>query len=331
VSHPAGALHASGHQIVDGAGHPVLLRGVNRSGTEFGCAKGGGIFDGPVDDAAVNAMASWGANVVRVPLNEDCWLGINGIVPADAGANYQRAIKGWVTTLTRHGLYVILELQWGAPGTQLADNLDPMPDADHSVTFWHQVAAAYAGQSDSVIFDLFTEPWPDNNQDTQEAWRCWRDGGTCSGVPYAAAGMQTLVNTVRSTGARNLVLLGGVHYSLALTQWLAYQPTDPDSNLAASWHIYDKDGCPDTTCFQAEAGPVIGRVPLVATEVGQTQCGNTPFVDSVFAWLDPRGVGELAWTWGNWAGCESLISAYNGTPTSPYGSDIRAHLLARPG
>jgi hypothetical protein len=71
-------------------------------------------------------------------------------------------------------------------------------------------------------------------------------------------------------------------------------------------------------------------VPLVATEVGQTQCGNTPFVDSVFAWLDVRGIGELAWTWGNWAGCESLITAYNGTPTSPYGTDIRAH-LARPG
>src|SRR2546422_3166294 len=51
------------------------LRGVNRSGTEYACAQGWGMFDGPSDSASVQAIASWKANVVRVPLNETCWLG----------------------------------------------------------------------------------------------------------------------------------------------------------------------------------------------------------------------------------------------------------------
>jgi hypothetical protein len=140
--------------------------------------------------------------------------------------------------------------------------------------------------------------------------------------------MQTLVNAVRGTGAHNLLLVGGVRYSLALTQWVANEPSDPDHNLAASWHIYDKSGCPDATCFAAQAGPALGRVPIVAGEVGETNCGNVPFVDALYAWLDAHSIGELAWTWGSWAGCSALITAYDGTPTVPYGTDVRSHLLA---
>ncbi|MEU2778648.1 SDR family NAD(P)-dependent oxidoreductase, partial [Streptomyces sp. NPDC007162] len=31
-----------------------------------------GIWDGPVDDAAIKAIADWKANAVRIPLNEEC-------------------------------------------------------------------------------------------------------------------------------------------------------------------------------------------------------------------------------------------------------------------
>src|SRR5262245_24078155 len=80
---PAGAapsgLHAAGNRIVDGGGQTVRLLGVNRSGAEFACAQGWGFFDGPSDAASVQAMAAWGINAVRLPMNEDCWLGINGV------------------------------------------------------------------------------------------------------------------------------------------------------------------------------------------------------------------------------------------------------------
>ena len=70
----------SGNAIVDSAGRVIQLRGVNRSGAEYACAEGWGFFDGPTDDpASIAAMKSWHVNAVRLPMNEDCWLGINGV------------------------------------------------------------------------------------------------------------------------------------------------------------------------------------------------------------------------------------------------------------
>ena len=48
-------------------------------GTEYACVQGWGMFDGPTDDEAIDVMKEWHINVVRIPLNEACWLGINGV------------------------------------------------------------------------------------------------------------------------------------------------------------------------------------------------------------------------------------------------------------
>ena len=65
----------SGNQLVDRGGQDVPAAGVNRSGGEFACVQGKGIWDGPVDQASVDAMKAWNIHAVRVPLNEECWLG----------------------------------------------------------------------------------------------------------------------------------------------------------------------------------------------------------------------------------------------------------------
>ena len=46
------ALHVDGNQLVDSSGLTVQVRGVNRSGTEYACIQGWGIFDGPSDAAS---------------------------------------------------------------------------------------------------------------------------------------------------------------------------------------------------------------------------------------------------------------------------------------
>src|SRR5206468_12244108 len=109
----------------------------------------------------------------------------------------------------------------------------PMPDRDHSIEFWRQVAGRFK-TSPGVVFELHNEPFPDGNQDTISAWTCWRDGGNCPGLDYAAAGMQELVDAVRAAGADNLVLLGGVQYSDALGRWREYGPRDAAGNLGAA-------------------------------------------------------------------------------------------------
>ena len=76
----------------------------------------------------------------RVPLNEDCWLGINGVSRKWSGADYRKRIKEWVLALNKAGLTVILDLHWSAPGDLEALGQWPMPDADHALTFRKEVA-----------------------------------------------------------------------------------------------------------------------------------------------------------------------------------------------
>jgi len=329
---PAGGLsplHVSGASLVNAAGQAVQLRGVNRSGTEYACIQGWDVFDGPNDAASVQAIAAWRTNAVRVPMNEDCWLNINGSPAAYSGANYQQAIKNYVSLLNQNGLYAILELHWTAPGTQKATGQQPMLDRDHSVTFWTQVAAAFKG-NDRVIFEPQNEPYPDNNSDTTAAWRCWRDGGTCSGMSFQAAGMQEIVTAIRGTGATNVIALGGVQYSNALSQWLTYRPTDPLNNVVAAWHVYNFNICKTTTCWNNTVGVVAAQVPVVATEIGDDSC-NATFMTGLMAWLDAHNSGYLAWTWDTWGttcGDIALVRDYAGTPTT-YGQIFKTYLASR--
>lgn len=317
-------LHVVGNRIHDGSDQPVLLLGVNRSGSEYACVQNFGFFDGPTDDASINAITSWSANVVRVPLNEDCWLAINGAPAQYSGAAYKTAIGDYVDRLLAHGLYVILELHWSAPGGTLATQQVAMPDADHSVAFWSDVAATFADRG-NVVFELFNEPFPDDNQDTDAAWTCWQNGGTCPGITYQAAGMQDLVTAVRQAGAHNLVLLGGVEYSNSLSKWTEHAPTDPDKNIAAAWHVYNFNGCSTTSCYDTTAGVVAQTYPIVTTEIGEDDCSGS-FITTLMTWLDGKKQSYLGWVWDTWGGCLVLIDDYSGTAAGTYGTTFKTHI-----
>ena len=325
-------LHVSGNQLLNAQGQTVLLHGVNRSGTEYMCVSGRGIFDGPSDAPSVQAIQSWNANVVRVPLNEDCWLNINGVPSKYAGTNYRKAIVNYVNTLNQNNLYAILDLQWSAPGTTIATSLEPMPDASHATRFWTSVATTFKNNN-KTIFDLFSEPYPANDQDTPAGWNCWKNGGTCKGIPFKTVGMQSLVNTVRSTGASNVIMLGGLEYANSLSQWLSYEPTDPLHNLAASWHVYPHGNlCNTTTCYDQQAAPVASKVPLITGEVGESNDGSVCGVKEtniLLNWLDSHQASYLEWAWDTWGtscGDLSLITDYSGTPKSPNGTNYKNHL-----
>ena len=321
-------MRVSGNVLVDAAGHALVLHGVNRSGTEYACEQGWGIFDGPNDKASALAIRSWAANAVRVPLNEDCWLGINGVPPEYGGANYINAIAGYVNMLTANGLYAILDLHWSAPGATLASGQQPMPDRDHSPAFWRSVASTFKGNA-AVIFDLFNEPYPDGSANSVAAWNCWKNGGMCSGVGYRAAGMQQLVTTVRDTGATNVIMLGGVQYADALSSWLAYEPTDPLGQTAASFHTYNFNPCDTPSCWDSVIAPLARSVPIITGEFGEMDTAGT-FMTQWMDWSDPNGISYLAWTWDTW-GCGGggiLISNYNGTPCAGDGTAYKQHLLS---
>jgi endoglucanase len=326
---PQNGLHVEGNHFVD-TGKTVRLLGVDHSGSEYQCVNTGtAIFEGPTDASLVTPMKAWKINTVRVPLNEDCWLGINGVAAAVGGAAYQQAITSFVRMLRQNGMYVIVDLHWNAPGTTLAMSQQPMPDADHAEDFWISVAGAFKSDS-GVVFDLYNEPYPEKG--TSDPGGCLLNGCALTGwTGYSgtanAVGMQALVTDIRTkAGAPNVIMIGGWEYANAIGAWLQYEPNDPLGNLAASFHNYNYTRCNSALCWTSDVQPVAAQVPVVTGELGENDCGES-YVDSYFAWADPLGISYLGWSW-NVQSCDSfpaLITSYSGAPTG-FGQGFLTHL-----
>jgi hypothetical protein len=327
---PINGFHVSGNHFVDN-GKTVRLLGVDHSGTEYQCINTGTtIFEGPTDASLVGPMKAWNVNTVRVPLNEDCWLGINGVAGAVSGTAYQQAIASFVQMLRSNGMYVIVDLHWNGPGGMVAKQQEPMPDADHAEDFWKSVAGAFMDDV-GVIFDLYNEPYPDLMPGgTSNPGDCILNGCMLSNwsdsQPHHAVGMQQLVTDIRNVGAQNVLMIGGYAWANALGQWLQSRPNDPLQNIAASFHTYDYTGCSNTGCWATTIQPVAAQVPVVTGELGEKDCAEA-YVDSFFAWADPLGISYLGWAW-NAQSCTSfpaLITDYSGTPTA-FGQGFKSHL-----
>jgi hypothetical protein len=339
-----------GNRLVDSRNDTTFVpHGANWPSFEYACSEGWGYSQDDDTAAAATAMASWGINTVRVPLNEDCWLGSDS---SDYGtsAGYKAAVAAWVNILNAHGIVAILDLHWSAPPGQRATGQWPMADSQSPV-FWSSVASAYAANK-SVIFDLFNEPysiWDDATESYSWTltWNCWENGGcavpyvdagqeqvTGSGSgTYTAVGMAAMVTAVRNAGASQPIMLGGLNYSNDLSGWLAHKPSD--SQLIASWHNYPgQDSCGYTpACWNAATSAVAASVPIVTGEFGETDGGSSDLA-AYMNWADAHGIGYLPWAWWDASGLTgdaALYALYTGpnfTPQAPEGTAYKAHLAA---
>lgn len=342
---PAPTPVVVGNQLIDSRSGAVFApHGANWPGFEYACVQGWG-YSGSYSPAEAAAIASWGINVIRLPLNQSCWLGLPGQSYGTA-AGYRAAVTAWVDQLNAAGVAVLLDLHWSAPAGVAATGQRAMADAQ-SVTFWSSVAGSFA-TNPSVMFDLFNEPYSRWNSATgswafQLTWECWQSGG-CSapavddtqpltGATYTVTGMSALVAAVRGAGAAQPVFLGGLNYSNDLTGWLAHRPAD--TQLVASWHNYIGQGCDTTTCWNSQIAPVAAVVPVVATEFGQNSSTTSAgYMEGFMGWADAHGVGYMPWAWWDVQLAEdrgnSIYALINSdfSPKAPNGTAYRAHLAA---
>ncbi len=332
-------LHVAGNKLEDQNNAVVTLRGVDHAGSEYACVQGWGIFDGPTDIPSVQAMASWHADVVRVPLNEDCWLGINGYPKYGTASGYQQAIQGYVANLESQGFYVILDLHWNNGGTNGSTGQGYMVDADHGVAFWQSVAGLF-GNDNRVIFDLYNEP-TNFGSSTGNTWDCWKNGGSvCTGATYAIAGMQTVVTAIRNTGATNVLELNGLAYGNDVTQWATHAPTDPLHNLLAGVHLYTdnqagqnypQSGFHDSSGLNQDvnSNSLLANYPIIISELGESNC-NRNLLDALYPTIEADGISWVNWSWNSAASCgggPSVITNPNGSPTQLYGQGAHDNMV----
>jgi hypothetical protein len=345
------AVHVKGDQIVDGQGKQIRLLGTNASDTEYCTFTHKVAADAPLNSAEADSIASWKMNAVRVPLNEDCWLGINGISingesTAASAQTYQTAIENWVTDLNNDGIIAILDLHWSASGTNLSNGGWPMANESNTPAFWTQVAKAFKSDP-AVMFDLYNEPYIGNSNaaTSTSPWTCWLNGcnvtytGTINGVAndsvtYASAGMQQLVSTVRATGATQPIMLGSLEYSsdpcgrsnkygsTAACPELANLPTDPLHQLVIDYHNYPGVSSSASVLNQYwtdELSPLSAAgIPMVTNEFGENDCSDT-FMNTYMTWADKNNESYLAWAW---------LPKSNITPACTVGSNNNYYLLS---
>lgn len=370
---PGSGLHVSGNRLLDANGNPVQLRGVDRSGTESACVQNAGIFSGnnAYDDAnPIKAISTWkGVNTVFYGLNEDCWLGINGVPAKMSGTAYQNAIKAAVQEAEAAGLYPVIGFFWGAGATTLATSQPPMPDNDHTPLFWQQVANTFKNDP-HVIFRLQEEPHPYNG-DSLSAWKCWSQGdvsydtsntlvptghpNACAGqtgFTNGAVGMQSLINIIRGTGARNVIQVPGNQWAgevqcsssttvppntcgfLDSADGIEVHDTLNPSQLMADLDIYMENDGPNVnpTAWANELAPVARVMPLEAGElnedVNMASTNITP-LQNFLAWADTNQVGYYLWAWNSWSYNDVLVTGVDtGTPKAPVGTMYKAHVAA---
>ncbi len=250
---------------------------------------------------------------------------------------YRDEVRRFVTALNKAGMVVILDLHSRKRIGQPEFGNLAMPDSE-AIAFWTSVAGEYAGNP-SVMFDAFNEPYSRYNASGTRylfdlTWRCWRDGGcaapfeddqsaSAGQVTYPVQGMAAVVEAIRTAGAEQPVLLGGLDYANDLSHWLEFAPDD--DQLVAAFHSYDFKECSTEDCWERVVGKLADSVPVLTSELGADR-PQKGYVERYLDWVDAHHLGALFWVWADHPGDPmALISSERDRPTA-YGISARSWL-----
>lgn len=332
-------LKVVGNKILNSKDEPVTLRGVNTASLEWTSDGQGHILQ------SVNtAIKDWGVNIIRLPLAQDRWFG-KGPEQKDEGVAYRALVQEIVITCATQDCYIVLDLHWsdcGEWGTNIAQH--SMPD-QNSVTFWKDCATAYKNHP-AVIFDLYNEPH-------DVTWDVWLKGGTITDKPntrrggpartFEAVGMQKLLDTVRGTGAKNLVIAGGLDWAYDFSGILdGRQLSDPEGNgVLYANHAYNNKGHSVETWIK-RMEQATAKLPVIVAEYGgsggpnrrTSRFGAPGSVSSPTGddWLlhVMQALQDHNWSWIAWdfhpSAGPTLISGWDYTPTRDFGVFVKQAL-----
>jgi endoglucanase len=329
VTAPNG-YYTSGGTVCTAAGAPHLFHGVDRPSLEWNPA-GESLSQ---QDFAL--MASWGANVVRIALNQDFWLAGAAL----NNANYPAIVQQSVSWAESEGLDVILDLHWSdrgdlsvtSTGAQGAGNSNQQAMADtNSIEFWREVATTFKGDG-RVLFELYNEPH-------NITWDVWLSGGPTGG--FTAAGMQQLYDAVRGVGADNLVIAGGTSWAYDLSNVGPSSVFVHGYNVMYATHPYLTSGSVPSA-WEGTFGRLetTDFAPVIATEFGDKTTPNCTgdWDRRLIQFADDHHMSWTAWAWfvstgvpDDPQGCHfpSLIVDWTGTP-SVQGVAVKAALATYP-
>lgn len=281
-------LHVAGNSLVNSAGEKVVLKGVDIPSLET-LNLGEGPNPGGILASVDWAIYKWHVKLIRLPVCQDRWEGkapVDYHGHPDDVALYRRLVDRIVATASRANVYVLIDMHWSDMdvwGRNIGQH--KMPD-DNTTTAWHHIAAHFANNP-AVLFDAYNEPH-------DVSWPVWRNGGTVteSGTTYHTPGMQGLVDTIRSTGANNVIAVGGLAWAYDISGVVKGYAIK-GGNIIYSTHIYP----PQPIDWDATIGPVGKVAPILVGEFGADP--SSPYADfmpRILAWIRKNHYNACAWS-----------------------------------
>jgi hypothetical protein len=332
-------LRVVGNQLLTSDGRPAVLRGVNCAGMEF--SNDG---EGHILETVETAVTEWHANLIRLPLSQDRWFG-RAPLQDDGGASYRALVHQLVDFCSAHNAHILLDLHWSDAG-EWGKNIGQhnLPD-ENSIVFWKSLAPIYKDVP-AVLFDLYNEP-------SRITWDQWFHGGpmtetdekTGAKLAYQAVGLRAVLDAIRSTGAKNVVVAGGINWSYELggiPQGRELSDPDGDGVIYANHpypHAYERIGRETIPQWAARVEAFARKYPIIVTEFGSIEA-MWPFPKD-WNYDDEKWDREMIrtleahrWNWTAWdfhpTAWPCLVSDWNYTPTPAFGVWVRQALEANP-
>lgn len=282
-------LKVSGNKLVQADDPTVVARltGMNIPSLEWGNT-GENVYT-----SLAEACDGWNANVIRLPMSVARWYGCEQY--QSNYDDYRKIIDTMVEAVQARGKYIMLDCHWsnagqgdivksvGVKNTNKVKNYNSqhnMPDMEVK-DFWVDIAQRYKNNP-AVLFDVYNEPHG-------VSWSVWRNGGNVTetvnnvSTTYLAAGHQQLVEAIRDTGAKNVIVAGGLDWAYDLTgiagtatgdstvYALMDQGSGSDTNKAGNGIIYDAHIYPwkgTSSAWDTKVGCVRKFAPIVVGEGG---------------------------------------------------------------
>jgi hypothetical protein len=319
-------LKTAGNGILDSQNRPVRLCGVNVASLEW-TSNG----DGRILQTVNVAIRDWHVNIIRLPLSQDRWFGKAREQNGDSQP-YRALIQQVVDECVTQRCYIILDLHWSDCnewGVNIGQH--SMPDTN-SILFWKDFAPHYANNP-AVLFDLYNEPH-------DVSWDVWLKGGMILDKPnqrgamaknYQCVGMQAMLDAVRSTGAKNVVICGGLEWAYGFSGILeGRQLSDPKGNgVIYANHCYDNKGDSVDTWI-AKMEQATAKLPVIVSEFGGNSGPSRRAPNDNWLLHVLQAIQEHQWSYTAWdlhpAAGPTLISDWNYTPSPRFGVFVKQAL-----
>lgn len=270
--------YVQGNHIFDSNGDMIQFKGVNRPSLEWN-SKGVKLIKADIENISKTC-----ANIVRIPLNQDFWLKNTN--------NYQNFVDQVVGWCMEYKLHVILDLHWSQKNDPNLTAAQQYHADEISLDFWYKLASKYKTNG-KILFELYNEPHKITWDQIVNGGMHNNDTPNDPNDDWQMIGYQQLYDTVRASGAKNLIIVGGNNWTFDLSH---YETNPIDGfNIMYAVHCYPFSNKLSNNWFQWTG--VARKHPVFMTEFGPAALTDNKYLNELVDTMNVLGVHWTAWAW----------------------------------